>query len=609
MRRMHRSTELLAAAFFVAAAALPAGPAAAQAPGPAPPAAPAAAAPASAELADLRDTVEERYDVLPSRDGLVLVPRDEVPGIRSIEVTEGEVAINGEAVSPTILRSWLGEEADPLLALADLELAAARELFGPLEPEAPAEAPAAPDDEDAEDGEELVPPSPEPPRPPREGIQVGERFSIGSGVVVEGDEIASEAVSIGGGVRVLGVVEGDAVAIGGSVTVEGEVEGEVVAVGGHVRLGPNARVGNGITTVGGRVDRAEGAIVEGEVTETGIPPFWGGEPIWRPGDWVRETSPVRSWEIDDAFFNLLWIVVLALLVCLALLIARGVVERSETRVRREFWIAGLVGLATQLLCIPVLIIVTVVLVITVVGCLALPLIPIALLALFVAAFFGYAAVALALGRHVLRRFGRASAGLYLPALLGVGLIEVWRFLGEAFDIVGGPAWVFALMFGLFGALVEYVAWTVGLGALIMGIFSSRQGGPAAAGALPPPPPTQPYPSAGPAAGPAAFGAGTVAGAAAAAAAAPTAAAAPPAGLEPPSQAPQPGASTVEATRDAAEPRPAGATSEPPAADHAGEGDLTYGEPAGGGLSPESAGVPAEAGEEGDEADGEPPDRR
>ena len=570
MRRMPKSTDLLAAALCLAAVALPAGPAVAQDPAPAPAPPAAAADPVSPELAELRLTVEERYEVLPSRDGLVLVPRDEVPGIRSIEVAGGDVAINGEAVSPTILRSWLGDQADPLLALAALAPSEARELFDPPGAEAAAEEPAEPSAAADEDAGDLEPSAPEPPRPPREGIEVGERLSFGSGVVVKEDEIASEAVSIGGSVRVLGVVEGDAVAIGGSVTVEGEVEGEVVAVGGHVRLGPNARVGNGITAVGGRVDRAEGAIVEGEVTETGFPPFWAGERFWRPGDWVRDTSPVRSWEIDDAFFNLLWIVVLALLVCLALLLAGGVIERSETRVRGEFWIAGLVGLATQLLCLPVLAVVTVVLVITVVGCLALPLIPIAILALFVAAFFGYAAVALALGRHVLGRFGRATAGVYLPALVGVGLIEIWRFLGEALDVLGGPAWVFALMFGLFGALVEYVAWTVGLGAVVMTLFAGRRPAPPAAPppALPPPPPTtQPSPYAGAALGAAA------------------------------------GASAVEATPHAGPASEAG--SEPEAEDHAGEGDLAYGESAAGGLPPESAGVPSEAGEEGDERDREP----
>ena len=44
-------------------------------------------------LAALRQTIEERYQVLPVQDGIVLLPRYGSPGVQSIELSEGDIAI------------------------------------------------------------------------------------------------------------------------------------------------------------------------------------------------------------------------------------------------------------------------------------------------------------------------------------------------------------------------------------------------------------------------------------------------------------------------------------------------------------------------------------
>ena len=55
----------------------------------------AAAAPQSNGSADLRRTIESRYEVLPVSGGILLKPRQAQAGIRAIEVTRQGVAVNG----------------------------------------------------------------------------------------------------------------------------------------------------------------------------------------------------------------------------------------------------------------------------------------------------------------------------------------------------------------------------------------------------------------------------------------------------------------------------------------------------------------------------------
>src|SRR5436305_11309685 len=111
--------------------------------------------PASAEeRASLRQTLESRYEVLPVQGGIVLKPRQQRAGIRTIEVTAEGVAVNGERVSTRTLHDWLGADADSVLRLQGLSAAEQRQVFGlegggaPAAPAAPAATPA-PADESA----------------------------------------------------------------------------------------------------------------------------------------------------------------------------------------------------------------------------------------------------------------------------------------------------------------------------------------------------------------------------------------------------------------------------------------------------------------------------
>ncbi len=494
------------------------GPALAQEPAPtstpapadtaAPAATPAAPAAPSNDRQELRRVLEARYEILPLHNGVVLRPRKERLGVRTIEVSGDTIAVNGERVTEGVLRAWLAADADPVLRLVRLPPAERQALFGlrpgegvPAETPRPAgqtvipaegevlPLPQAPENPEAPEAPE-APPAPETPRDFPASTS-GSRVNVFGDITIDKDELAEEAVAVMGTVRVDGEVSRDVTAVGGSVIINGRVGGDVAAVGGNVRLGPHAVVDGDVTTAGGKIIRSEGAQVHGKTTEAGVSP---GRDWEDDGDFsFHPWSPFLS-DTMDLFWHLAGVGVLALLVCLCLLAARGSLERVERPVENEPWVAGLVGLVAQLAFVPLLITVTILLVITIVGCVLIALYPFLFIALGLAALLGYAAVAHRLGRYLEVRFGRRFGSPYAVALVGVMAIEVWSLLGRVIGLGGGFLDVISFMFLAFGFAVQYVAWTVGFGAVVLARFSGSRGSSYPAATLPPPPtpPAPPY---------------------------------------------------------------------------------------------------------------------
>jgi hypothetical protein len=285
-------------------------------------------------------------------------------------------------------------------------------------------------------------------------------------------------VHIGGSVQVNEgeSVDGPVVAIGGAVTVNGDVRQDVVAIGGSVHLGPKARVAGDVTAVGGSVDKDPQAEVDGRINEIGlrIPHIRFGPRFWLPatgflsgrfGPWV---------EVMATLFRM---VLFGLLAFLVFLLARGPIDRIEHAAAMEPWKAGLVGVFTQLLFLPVFLLTIIILAISIVG---IPLLlfipPLAILAFIAALVFGFTGVAYRVGRFVEQRLRWPRQSAYL--LLLVGLLSIWALtiVGRIVSLGGWPAWVVASALLIVGFLAEYIAWTVGLGAAVMTRFGTRPAG-------------------------------------------------------------------------------------------------------------------------------------
>ena len=112
----------------------------------------------------LRREIEQRFEVLPLRSSVVLTPKDGNRGVRSIELTESAINVDGAPATGGELREKLGTDADLVLRLSYLEPSARQALFATAAA-TPAEAVNPP--------AELGPPSTpdeavqSPPRPPR----------------------------------------------------------------------------------------------------------------------------------------------------------------------------------------------------------------------------------------------------------------------------------------------------------------------------------------------------------------------------------------------------------------------------------------------------------
>jgi cytoskeletal protein CcmA (bactofilin family) len=398
-------------------------------------------------LAELRDRVEARYQLLPLRGGIALLPKYGDTDVQSVELSDGQIAINGAPVTGAELDQRVGPDAADIRRLSFMESDARRVLFG-IGP-SPATAEGVVPDTTAADTTLVE----EEDYENEEGIDVG-----GSG----------DRVRVGAGIRVAEgeLIEGDVVAVGGSVHIDGTVEGDVVAVGGGVHLGSNAVVDGDVTSVGGTIDREPGAVIHGTVDEVafGAPHIaWGAD--WGPGPFFAGVTGLIG--------TIVWITILLLLVCLAYLFARRPIERMEYRVGTSAWKAALVGLVAQLLFIPALVLTCVVLAISIIGIPFLLLVPFAVLALVIGALLGFTAVAKRLGHTAEDRFGWRHANPYLSIVIGVGLIMMMSFFGNALGVVGGPLKVFGAVLTILGIIAQYVAWTIGLGVLLLTRFGTR----------------------------------------------------------------------------------------------------------------------------------------
>ncbi len=287
-------------------------------------------------------------------------------------------------------------------------------------------------------GPPTVPDPPEPERITRKSLQ--EVVRIFSDGVVGPNEISSDFVVVGGRGIIEGMIDGDGVVILGNAIINGKVDGSFVNVLGTTSLGPDAEI-EGELVVIGRLVKAEGATIYGDVVEINfLPDFTSGQFQW-VGEWFRSGlfmgRPLphgQSWA---------WIAagVLLLISLVISLIFRHAIDSTTQILDSRPAASLLTGMLIFVLSVPLTLILTV----SVIGIL---IIPFYMAGLMVAGVFGVIAV---------YRFSGQQLGLgSIPALalLAGGIVFTLLY---AVPFVGFLTWFLAVILGtgaVFLALVK-----------------------------------------------------------------------------------------------------------------------------------------------------------
>ena len=411
--------------------------------------------------ADLRDRLRGRYDIVALQNGVALVPRQQNPAIRIIEIRNGAVRINGDEVTGRQLRDQLSADADLILAISYLNPAEQLLLTAP----AAASPPGTAIPGGASPGSVAAPPPPPTPgdTSARRARRGGDTVRVMGDVTVAADE----------------QVDGDVVAVMGSATIDGEVDGDLTVVMGTATLGPKSVVTGDVNVVGGALTRAAGSRVDGSIHNVS-----SGQRTW--------SSPGMPGLLRDGFFGrlgslagtLIRVALLALLALAVMAFGRSSVERVADRAAADPVRAGLIGFAAQILFFPVLVLTVVILAISIVGIPLLVLVPFGVVLAAIVLVIGFTGVAYHVGRMLNQRFGWTGRGDYLTVLLGVVTIAALTLLARSVALVAGG--VLGWPLSAVGFVVEYAAWTLGFGAAILMFPRRRTLFPPAAPPAPPP---------------------------------------------------------------------------------------------------------------------------
>ena len=239
-------------------------------------------------------------------------------------------------------------------------------------------------------------------------------------------EVRDAVVTIMGGSRVTGGKVGDAVVtVLGSTYINGHVKKGVVTVLGNVELGPQAVVEGELVCIGGKLTRAEGAVVRGQIQNIGI----AGRSFDFTGltTWISECLVYGRPLAFNRHLVWAWTIALGMLgfyALIALITPGAVVKCAETLEQRPGY--SLLTALLTLLLTPVAYILLALLITLVIG---IVLIPVFSLGLFFAAIFGKIVMLAWVGRRFTKLLGDGPLshpvfGVLIGGIIVLGLYTI-----------------------------------------------------------------------------------------------------------------------------------------------------------------------------------------
>jgi cytoskeletal protein CcmA (bactofilin family) len=288
----------------------------------------------------------------------------------------------------------------------------------------------------------------------------GQSYTLKSGETLTGD-----LVVFGGSVVIEkdATVKGNVMVIGGTLVINGEVTGDAANVGGSVDLGPESHIYGNLATVGATLTRTDGAQIDGQITNTATSWTTNGNNGTSPVEPIDPVTPPSAPKPNISFdFNPLASVMNAfsqaigwgLLAMLVMFFLSSHAGRVSGAIMNQPLTAGGLGLLT-------LVVAPIAIVILCVTILLIPAALVAIVALVVAAAFGW----IAIGHEIGLRFTKAIHQEWHPALsAGLGTFAL-SLLAAA--LTGIP------VLNCVGWLVPFLLGIAGLGAVIMTRFGTQ----------------------------------------------------------------------------------------------------------------------------------------
>lgn len=271
------------------------------------------------------------------------------------------------------------------------------------------------------------------------------------------------------------------VVVGGSANIDGRAEAEIVVIGGTLRVGPQAVVRGDLVVVGGEAIIDPAANVAGEIAETII--TWPDVGF----AWARLAG---GWWAVAAFATMLVRLAVVFVGALFLsLVAPRWIHAIGGRAGSAAGLSAVLGVAGELLFVPGVVILVVTLAISIIGIPLLAGVPFLIGGALVVWLAGFTAVAARLGGRLRGTHPGDTSSPLADLLVGFVAITTPTFIAHALAL--GPGWMgpVAAALGAIGLFIEYVAWTIGLGAALAGLFGRTSSPPPPVPVLPAPAPT------------------------------------------------------------------------------------------------------------------------
>jgi cytoskeletal protein CcmA (bactofilin family) len=286
----------------------------------------------------------------------------------------------------------------------------------------------------------------------------GQSYTLKSGDSMNGDLLV-----FGGSATIEkgATVNGSTVLFGGNLTINGTVNGDVAITGGSVSLGSAAHISGNLTTVAASLDRAEGSQVDGQIYNTATSWIGTGENSNIP-PLPSVKPPVPIFPVIKIGFQPFLSVLngigqslgIAILAMLLMLFLAPHADRVAHAIMAQPLTAGGLGLLT-------IIVAPIAIVLSVVTLILIPLAPIIVIALVVAAVFGW----IAIGYEVGQRFTKAIHQNWHPAFsagLGTFVLTLAAKLLTGIPVLNCVGW-----------LVPFLLSMAGLGAVLMTRFGTQ----------------------------------------------------------------------------------------------------------------------------------------